>query len=136
MTPKESWHSELRAADLVVLLGVICLALATWPHFSRSAGMTLWKPYLSTVLTICLALSALTRHPRRSAAMKLATGAWVMVTPFFLGVADPESYVGIGLLIIAVAAPDVLPFRLRRRGVAGDVVCAPGGTDRRVPMRT
>ncbi len=136
MTTKEPWHSELRAADLVVLLGVICLALATWPEFSRSSGMSLWKPYSSTLLTICLALSALTHHPRRSAAMKLATGACVMVTPFFLGLADPESYVGIGLLIISVATPDVLPFRFGRRGVARDSVCAATGTERRTPIRT
>ena len=120
MALKEPRHGEIRAADVVILSGIICLALTTWPEFSRSAGIPSWKPYFSSLVTIWLALSALTRDPRLSAAMKLATGAWVVATPFFLGFADLTSsfwsYLGIGALIIGVTIPGLRPYRIRRLG--------------------
>lgn len=118
MRPEACWNSEQRFADIVVLLGVVCLVLATWPGLSHSVGMPLWTSCFSTVATMFLALAALTRHPYWAARIRLLTGTWIIAAPHLLGFADltsaPRTYLTIGALIAAMSVPGLVRRRPRR----------------------
>jgi hypothetical protein len=54
---------EHGALDLLVLLATVCLALATWAYLADTSGVPPWKAFVSVVITVLLALAALTRNP-------------------------------------------------------------------------
>lgn len=113
-----TWETKYRLTDLVLLLAAVCLALSTWAWLSGSAGVPLWKPYLSVFATFFLALAALTRHPLWSASIRLLASGWIIAAPWLLGFADIASaqrtYLAIGALIAAMSIPGAAGIFTRR----------------------
>ena len=75
---------EHGAVDLLVLLATVCLALATWVYLADTSSVQPWKAFVSVVVTMLLALAALTRNPDRAVAIRFLTGGWLITAPFVL----------------------------------------------------
>ena len=112
---------EHGAVDLLVLLATVCLALATWVYLADTSSVQPWKAFVSVVVTMLLALAALTRNPDRAVAIRFLTGGWLITAPFVLGFDDVApafwSYLAIGTLVATAAAPGIAN-RLGRVGIA------------------
>jgi len=95
-------------ADVVTLLAVVCLALATWSYLDNGASVPHWKAFASVALAGLFALAALTRQPHWAISMKFLTGAWIIATPYLLGFADIplalRANMAIGFMLIATAS--------------------------------
>jgi hypothetical protein len=112
---KDREHSVV---DLLVLLATVCLALATWGCLADTSGVPPWKAFISVVITVLLALAALTRNPDWAMAIRFLTGGWLIAVPFVLKFDDVApslwSYLVIGTLVAAAASPG-MAGRLGRR---------------------
>jgi hypothetical protein len=120
--PEGSWEKEGWLADTLVILAVVYLASGTWVHASAAGGVVLWKSYVSVLVTVFLALAALTRHPYWSSMFRLVLGLWIAAAPFALGIADIGSvlrtYLTTGALIAALSASGIRgTWRRRRRTI-------------------
>ena len=73
---------EHGAVDLLVLLATVGLALATWAHLADTSSVPPWKAFVSVVITVLLALAALTRNLDWAMAIRLLTGGWLIAAPF------------------------------------------------------
>ena len=78
-------------ADVVTLLAVVCLGLATWSCLANGASVPLWKAFASIALAGLLGLATLTRQPHWATSMRFLTAAWMIVAPYLLGFADIPS---------------------------------------------
>jgi hypothetical protein len=110
-------------ADFVVLSAAICLSLVTWAALADAAKVGEWKSIIEVVLTLFLALTALTRHPRCAIIFRLLTGGCIAATPY-LGV--PAHRLS-GLTYRGEAKPDVTAAFRYGQGKAD------GGRGRRIP---
>lgn len=107
MRNEELGERTVGAADLAVLVGVICVALATWLCFAGSMGAPAWKPWLSVAVGLVLALAALTRHPGWARRFRSAVCFWAVTAPALLfasGAGMAWMCLGIGALVGVVAA--------------------------------
>jgi hypothetical protein len=97
----ERHHS---AADIVMVLAVVCLALATWSYLGGAASVPLWKPYASVALAVVLTLAALTRQPH----WRFLSGGWMIAAPYLLKFSDIApalwAYLAIGVLLATMAS--------------------------------
>lgn len=95
-------------ADVVMLLAVVCLALATWSYLGDAATLPLWRSYASVALAGLLALAALTRQPHWATSMRFLTGAWTIAAPYLLEFAHIapafRAYMAIGALLLTTAS--------------------------------
>jgi hypothetical protein len=94
---------------------------------SRYFHVPPWKAFVSVVITVLLALAALTRNPDWAMAIRFLTGGWLIAVPFVLKFDDVApalwSYLVIGTLVAAAAslaalaalAAESLPQRDRNR---------------------
>lgn len=100
----ERHHS---AADIMMVLATVCLALVTWLYLGDAASVPLWKPYVSVALAVLLTLGALTRQPHWAISMRFLSGGWIIAAPYVLKFADiaPALWVhlAIGVLVAAMA---------------------------------
>jgi hypothetical protein len=96
------------AADVVMVLAVICLALVTWSYLGEAASVPLWKSYASVTLSVLLALAALTRQPHWAISMRFLSGGWMIAAPFLLKFSDIapalRAYLAIGVLLATMAS--------------------------------
>jgi len=109
--PENDWVRVHRIPDFLLLLSVVCLALATWAGLSRAAAVPLWRPYFVVSVTIFFALAALTRHPYWAVSMRAAMGAWIIAAPWMLGFTGPPLWTW--LAVGGLVAP--LSFRAMTR---------------------
>ena len=118
MIPGNSRAREHLSADIVVILSVVYLALATWSCLSGSSGIPLWKCYSAVLTTMFLALATLTRRPYWAALFRLLTAGWIVAAPYLLAFTEfgplPRTYLMIGGLIAAVSLPTISLVRIRR----------------------
>jgi len=95
-------------ADVVTLLAVVCLALATWSCLANGASVPLWKAFASIALAGLLGHAALTRQPHWATLMRFLTAAWMIAAPYLLGFADIPSALranmAIGAMLMATAS--------------------------------
>jgi hypothetical protein len=95
-------------ADVVTLLAVVCLALATWSCLANGASVPLWKAFASIALAGLLGHAALTRQPHWPTLMRFLTAAWMIAAPYLLGFADIPSALranmAIGAMLMATAS--------------------------------
>jgi hypothetical protein len=95
-------------ADVVTLLAVVCLALATWLYLGNGASVPLWKAFASIALAGLLGLATLTRQPHWATSMRFLTAAWMIAAPYLLGFADIPSALranmAIGAMLMATAS--------------------------------
>ena len=112
-------------ADLAVLLSVVSVALVTRAGLADSAIVPTWRPAMAVAVSLVLAPAAVTRHPRRSAAMRFVTGGWMAAAPFLLrfAVVAPVVWVwlGVGLVLMVVSVPAVRNCAGGRLLLAGDL---------------
>jgi len=113
-----------RVADVVMLLAVVCLAIATWSCLGAGASVPPWKAFAGVALAGLLALASLTRHPHWAICMRVLTAAWLIAAPYLLNFADIPSafraYMAIGALLMAMAS---IP---RASGLRSDFVLPTG----------
>jgi hypothetical protein len=87
------------------------LALATWAYLADTSSVPPWKAFVSVVITVLLALAALTRNPDLAVAIRFLTGGWLIAAPFALKFDDVApalwSYLVIGTLVAAAASPGI-----------------------------
>jgi hypothetical protein len=97
-----------RIADVVMLLAVVCLAIATWSCLGDGASVPPWKAFAGVALAGLLALASLTRHPHWAISMRFLTAAWLIAAPYLLSFAQIPSafraYMAIGALLMATAS--------------------------------
>jgi hypothetical protein len=97
--------------DLLVLLATVCLALATWASLAETSSVPAWKSFISVIITLLLALAALTRNPDWAASIRFLTGGWLIAAPFILKFDDIApalwTYLAIGTLVAALATPGI-----------------------------
>jgi hypothetical protein len=97
-----------RVADVVMLLAVVCLAIATWSCLGDGASVPPWKAFAGVALAGLLALASLTRHPHWAISMRFLTAAWIIAAPYLLNFAHVASafraYMAIGALLMATAS--------------------------------
>lgn len=102
---------EHGAVDLLVLFATVCLALATWANLADTSSVQPWKAFVSVVVTVLLALAALTRNPDWAMAIRFLTGGWLIAAPFVLRFDDVApalwSYLAIGSLVATAATPAI-----------------------------
>jgi len=112
----DDWGREHRFADVIVLLAVVCFAMATWSCLA-AAGAPLWKLYLSVLASVILGLAALTRHAYWAGWKRLLMGGWIIVAPWLLGFADraPRTWLPIGTVLIAAGLAGVVAGRTQAR---------------------
>jgi hypothetical protein len=101
----ERTHS---VADVVMLLAIVGLALATWSYLGDAASVPLWRSYASVAVAGLLALAALTRQPRWATSMRFLTAAWTIAAPYLLDFAHIapafRAYMAIGALLMTTAS--------------------------------
>ena len=116
---KDREHSVV---DLLVLLATVCLALATWGYLADTSSVPPWKASISVVITVLLALAALTRNQDWAMAIRFLTGGWLIAAPFVLRFYDIApalwSYLVIGTLVAAAATPGIAGRLGGRVGIA------------------
>jgi hypothetical protein len=109
MRPDRTGERQHAAADLLILLAAVTLALTTWACLSGLAGVPIWKSYTSVAITLCLALAALTRNPAWAASIRVLTGVWLMSAPYLLAFAaiTPAlwTYITVGAILVVLAFP-------------------------------
>jgi hypothetical protein len=100
---------EHSVADMVVLLGVVCLALVTWSCLADFPVMPLWKSYVSVGLAALFALAALTRHPHWAASIRRLAGGWMIAAPYVLKFSNITpalwAYLAVGTSGVALSVP-------------------------------
>jgi hypothetical protein len=118
MRLEDAKDREHSAVDLLVLSATVCLALATWAYLADTSAVPPWKAFVSVVITVLLALAALTRNAGWAMGIRFLTGGWLIAAPFVFRFDDVApalwSYLVIGTLIAAAATPAVAG-RLGRR---------------------
>jgi SPW repeat len=109
---------EHGVVDIVMVLAIVSLALFTWSYFSGAGNVSLWKLYTGIAIAWFLALAALTRHPHRSASIRLLAGGWMIAAPYLLNFTDIAparwSYVAIGTIVTVMGLPGVVTHATRR----------------------
>ena len=97
-----------RAADVVMLLAVVCLAIATWSCLNDRASVPPWKAFAGVALAGLLALASLTRHRHWATSMRFLVAAWMLAAPYLLNFAGIPStfraYTAIGALLLTTAS--------------------------------
>jgi hypothetical protein len=58
------------------------LALATWAYLADTSSVPPWKAS-SVVITVLLALAALTRNPDWAVAIRFLTGGWLIAAHLY-----------------------------------------------------
>jgi len=103
------WMRRQRSVDIVLLVCVIGLALATWAALSQIDGVPAEKACFSILATMVLALATLTPHESRAAVMRLVMSGWLWSAPWLLALADVSavrwSYLIAGSLIATLSVP-------------------------------
>jgi len=101
------------ATDLVLLVCVVVLAIATWAAISGADRVVAWEHCLAVSVTMFLALAAVTPHQACAIAMRLAISGWLMAAPWLLDFAQMTAarwaYWIAGSIIAALSAPGLLP---------------------------
>lgn len=117
MRPDKKPGRDHDVTDLLILLAVVILALATWSSLSDAAGVPVWKSCISVVTSLFLALAALTRNPDWAAWIRMLTGGWLIAAPYLLKFQDIApafwTHLAIGAAVTALAIP-----RIRRAHLA------------------
>lgn len=122
MRPERLGERQHSAADLVVLLAVICLALVTWSSLSDAGDGSLWKAYVSVLVAVLFALAALTRHPSWAVLIRFLAGGWMLAAPYLLKFADIAptrwAYLAIGASTVTAALCGIMSVVAARPPVA------------------
>jgi hypothetical protein len=70
-----------RAADIVLLVCVVVLSVATWAEVYGADGVVAWKHCIAVAVTMFLALAAVTPHEAWAYGVRLAISGWLLMVP-------------------------------------------------------
>jgi hypothetical protein len=119
-------------ADVVMLVCVIGLALATWIALSQVDGAAARKLCVGIFITVFLALAAITPRESCAIAVRLAMSGWLIIAPWLLSFADSSlarwSHVLTGSLIALLSIGSLVTGLAEKHateapwGVSGDAL--------------
>jgi hypothetical protein len=103
------------AADGVMLVSSLCVAVATWYYLASHLNMSTapaWKCYGGVGLTFFLTLAGLTRRADWADRIRFLMGIWTIAVPFLLGLSMRVStlwiYLAMGILLTTLSVPGVI----------------------------
>jgi hypothetical protein len=103
--------TQHRVVDIVMLMCVVGLAVATWAAMSHADRVSTWKPCFGVSAAIFLTLATLTPRVPWATAVRLAMSGWLMISPWLLTFADLPlarwSHLITGSLIAALSVPQL-----------------------------
>jgi hypothetical protein len=111
-----------RAADIVLLVCVVVLSVATWAEVYGADGVVAWKHCIAVAVTMFLALAAVTPHEAWAYGVRLAISGWLLMVPWLLVERIPTTrwtYWAAAALIAVLSTPGL---RLRYLRAAGSRV--------------
>lgn len=88
MIVKPDWMGRHRGDDVVLLVCVVGLVVATWAALAQANRVATWGLGFGVSVTIFLALAALTPRTPWAMATRLAMSGWLVVAPWLLAFAD------------------------------------------------
>ena len=103
---------QRRADDIVLLVCVVGLAMATWAAVSGGDGVSGSKVCFGVLATMFLSIAALTPRAFWAVVVRLAMSCWLVVAPWLLTLAANPlvrwSYLLASSLIAAMSLPHLL----------------------------
>lgn len=101
-----------RALDIVLLVCMVGLAVATWAAISHADGpVGGWKDMVLVSVAMFLALAAVTPHERWALSVRLAMSGWLVTAPWLAFEELPSARWAcliIGSLLAVLSAPEFL----------------------------